>query len=440
MQRPAFAFFLVCSWLAPALGIAAPPRLDLNDVSWLFPPPQLKSDLDNAVAIESLKAGDGKSIWSDDQFEDILKIVKSDAAGVGDRRIDFVASIRSKLVWHVAAFRFDPSAPGCAKPIRDAFGSLPQIRLILQPITLDGEALTIHDVAIHLVYSFVAGADQQGRFLPDEAKRRDIIKDLDALKKLSEDGGAKTDGTPLSIHPGLAANVPGLRSALMHFFGKHLDSVHLSAMALMAIDPPEPWFFIAMAKAPGTGHFVAIPTLPTRMIQFGNDDLIVDPLPLNSNRNPISKLPPEPKARRGVATATLFGIMPADLNLPAVTGTSDGGTAVNDESLHNADVADFVANPTACHFFNTDCISCHTETRRRSRLSLPVGNSAYLKNGSVVGISNEVLPKDDWNVRNFGWFPPSPVIGGGPTVATATQRTANETAEVVDFIELNLRD
>jgi hypothetical protein len=63
-----------------------------------------------------------------------------------------------------------------------------------------------------------------------------------------------------------------------------------------------------------------------------------------------------------------------------------------------------------------------------------------LKDGAPPPIAADVLPKDDWNVRNFGWFQPSAFIGGGPTVATVTQRTANETADVVEFIERHFRD
>jgi len=41
-----------------------------------------------------------------------------------------------------------------------------------------------------------------------------------------------------------------------------------------------------------------------------------------------------------------------------------------------------------------------------------------------------VLPSDSWNVRNFGWFPSF----NGSVVPTATQRTANESAESADAI------
>ncbi len=59
---------------------------------------------------------------------------------------------------------------------------------------------------------------------------------------------------------------------------------------------------------------------------------------------------------------------------------------------------------------------------------------SILKMTSFDGLDSAVLPKDDWVLRNFGWatFP-------GPTpAATASRRTAAETAEVVKFINAQL--
>ena len=123
----------------------------------------------------------------------------------------------------------------------------------------------------------------------------------------------------------------------------------------------------------------------------------------------------------------------------AVAGTDASGADVLDEEVRNRDIADVVANPLKSHFFNTDCSSCHTETRRRMNLGLTQGEFAFKQDGKPPEIVADQLPKHDWNVRNFGWFPPHFFIGGGRTVATATQRTANETAEVIEFIERNFR-
>jgi hypothetical protein len=86
---------------------------------------------------------------------------------------------------------------------------------------------------------------------------------------------------------------------------------------------------------------------------------------------------------------------------------------------------DLIADPTRSHFFNTDCISCHTDTRLgMDRLHIT----------SIPGIDSAALPNGQWNVRNFGWSPPSE----GPVQGTVTRRTANETAAVVNFINTQL--
>ncbi len=84
-----------------------------------------------------------------------------------------------------------------------------------------------------------------------------------------------------------------------------------------------------------------------------------------------------------------------------------------------------IADPAKSHFFNTDCISCHTETRRSMEL---------LKTKDIPGIDSAALPNDSWDVRNFGWSP----AAKGSFQATVTRRTAAETTAVVTFINSEL--
>jgi hypothetical protein len=85
------------------------------------------------------------------------------------------------------------------------------------------------------------------------------------------------------------------------------------------------------------------------------------------------------------------------------------------------EILDLISDPARSHFFNTDCVSCHTETRRAIGL---------LQVQSFDGIDSTALPPGDWTVRNFGW---SSALDG-PIRATVTKRTAAETAAVVAFI------
>jgi hypothetical protein len=135
----------------------------------------------------------------------------------------------------------------------------------------------------------------------------------------------------------------------------------------------------------------------------------VVPEPHTNNLNPITcknaavSATSLPVAQRsGVSTSTAFAI-PA----PSAAQTKQ--------------ILDAIADPAKSFFFNTDCVSCHTETRRTMDL---------LKVTDVQGINRTALPNGQWDVRNFGWGD----AGKAGMQATVTRRTANETASVVAFI------
>lgn len=436
----------VWTLLAPLVltagSYADTPRLGANDVTWLWPAPNSLEDLESVISIASLTDSDGAAVWSDSQFEDVLNVADSDAAAVGSHRIGLPDSVRAKEAWRIAAFRADPAAPGTHEAIRKTFGEKPQLRLILQPVTVEDSSIKVHDIAIHLVFSFMTQPEADKPAKPDQDRFRQIVGDLDALKKISEDAGVATADAPLGVHPGLRANVPGLREKIREFLAKHLRSSRVDAMALMALEDPEPWIFVALAKIPPSAeHFKPVPLLPAQMLSF-QEPTGVSPPPRVNNRNPVGSsfpMPADENGRRGVATAVLFEDETIDLDALAVIGKDEQGEPVADTEVRNRDIPDVIANPERSHFFNTDCLSCHTETRRRLRFSLAPGPFAFLQDGKPPAIDSESLPQHDWNVRNIGWFPPSEFIGDGPTVPTVTQRTANETAEVVKYIERHYR-
>lgn len=441
---PSIHFALTSAFLLSlsASAFADQPKLDLNDVSWLWPAPQTVADLSRVITIGELKSECGEHVWSDSQFKDLLRTVDSEAVKVGSDKIEFGPAIRDKAVWRIAGMRADPSAPGGSSAIRASFGSIAQIRLIVQPVTVSGGKVVVHDVAVHLVYDYTTGDDADNRKIPDHAKFLEIVADLDRVKRISQLGGAPTAGQPLGVHPGLKANTAGVADAMSDLLSKHLSHLHLQSMALMGIQSGiEPWIFIAMTRLP-TGFApipFPIPAAAPQMLDFRSLGGKVSPDPIVNNRSPITgeRIVAE-KDRRGVSTTVLFG-PPPNMNAFAVIGKDAAGNVVRDTEVRNSDIPDVIADPIASHFFNTDCVSCHSETRRRLRLKLLPGDFAFKVSGQPPQIAADVLPADDWNVRNFGWFTPSVFIGGGPAVGTVTQRTANETAEVVEFIERNFR-
>ena len=67
-------FCLAMSLVLVSSGILnAQIKLDLNDVSWLWPAPASNSDLSRIVSVGDLKSSDGEDVWADSQFQDLLK-------------------------------------------------------------------------------------------------------------------------------------------------------------------------------------------------------------------------------------------------------------------------------------------------------------------------------------------------------------------------------
>ena len=427
--------------LGASMTAAQPPTpqpLSANDVSILFPAPRNAKDLANLIPLSTLNgpAGSGR-VWSDADFNRFLAIAENPAVQVagGLPPLRLPAEVKRIDAWFIAGIRIDPGAPGLSKEIIEQYGQQPQIRFIAQPVTQSGGTFHVHDIAAHLIFSYSAQPPEPGavkeclpRSKPDMAAFQPVIRDVVALRDQLASGAfgnVKVDTAgPLNVHPGLSgASAVPYRNALKGLLERHLVSARLSAMAVMGLAFPEPWIFIAMAKLPDkSGQLVFVPVPgPTldgaqvaQMLNFRGGPQVV-PAPVTNNQNPITcrhaafQNPPQPASeRKGVATAQFI----------------DG----NASDTRIREIVDIIADPKQSHFFNTDCISCHTDTAQ------PVVR--FGNNFKVEGVAPAVLPKEDWNVRNFGWF--TSFLKKGPAVPTATRRTATETAEVVEFINREL--
>jgi hypothetical protein len=264
---------------------------------------------------------------------------------------------------------------------------------------------------------------------------RQIVDELAAMRdKLAHgDFGApvSTAGADLGVHPGLRnrATAASVRAEMLAFLERHVSPQNLTAMAVTGLPANEaaPWMFVSMLGVPAgvspeapQGGYIGVRSPMLDGVHFAEaltaigTDPRVTPPPHGNNlaaitcRNAMMGPTALPEAtRRGVASAEIF----ADPAMPAARVRS---------------ILAQIDNPVTSHFFNTDCVSCHTETRLgMERLNVT----------RVAGIDPAAMPNGPYNVRNFGWSPP---IEGPPSRATVTRRTAAETDAVVRFINTAL--
>jgi hypothetical protein len=401
-------------------------KFDVNDVSYLWPPPKTTDDVNRLISADDKMANDSSPFWPQTAFETVLREAQNvsviNSAGATNK-IEFRGfreAFAKPSTWKLAGFRVDPSAPGTAPMFTNAFGSVPQIRLIMQPVTVnDAGTVKVHDVAAHLVFNYVlrfdpppaAGAPPKA--VPDRERFSAIVTDLKALKADLAAAGIATTGK-LTVHPGFTQDAASFRDKVKGLLAKHLSAERLAAVAFMGLEPPEPWIFFAMTNKDGALAKSPHPSLggeSAQMLTFRGGTHVMPP-PMNRNL----------ETGQGVSTASLFGSNVEEvLNNPVLP---------NHSRPTHADIPDIIANPQRSTFFNTDCVSCHSESARRKELALAQADTTfrYVPSIGISSVDEGLLPKDRWNVRNFGWFPV------GPLTATATMRTANEAAESAEYI------
>lgn len=432
------------SGTSPAVAPTHPlAPLSANDVSWLFPPPTRAEDFANLIAVSDVTTPNPQDptkrdpVWPDSVFQQFLTIVNGPQANVAgtNAQISLPTEARSIDAWFIAGIRIDAGAPGLSSDIRAQYGQLPEIRLIIQPVIKNpGGSPKVLDIAGHLIFDFVVlppeppAADCFPRFQPDMNAFNAVVADVEALRTKLSNGQlgphtVSTTGVPLGIHPGLAdaTTAKSLRNEMLAFLEKHISAQRLGSMAIAGLpaNAAKPWIFLSIL-GDRKGHFGPAhgPTLDggsefAQMLNPAGTDPRVVPEPHTNNLKPITckNAAVSPTSlpiaqRRGVSTSEVFAspVLSAD---------------------QTKQILDTIADPTKSFFFNTDCVSCHTETRRAMDV---------LKVTDIPGINSAVLPTGQWDVRNFGWSPSAK----GLAQATVTRRTAAETDAVVTFVNSEL--
>lgn len=406
--------------------------LDVNDISFLFPVPTTKAEVDALISMND-EAADGK-IFPDELLGKLIDEAKT--VSVGKPQISFPneAEFKKPITWKVAGIRVNPSALGTNVTVTQLFGVIPGIRLIVQPVTMEGNNFKIHDFAAHVVFNYIVPRTDGKRFpiLPDDRAFKAVIEDLRRIKTFSEQGGAPTADQELSIHPGFTKKVPGFTDQLRALLKTHLHRERLAVVSFMGIPSQfEPWMFFKvtvekdgkLTRESVSGNYVPPPP-KSQMLTF----------------QPGAPRNVEPEPSLGdTAAQNGFGISTSLLFSKDISSHLDDRLFPNTEErsvaqLKLRDVADRIANPQLHNTATTDCVSCHTETTRRNNITGLVSQPgiAFIQPVGISKVAAAMLPKDRWNLRNFGWgFAFSENKTFKPTI---TQRAANEAAESADFI------
>lgn len=438
---------------APQLARSGP-DLGPNDVSVLMPPPATIADLGITLSVDELRFN-GEPVWPDSAFSSLQTIANGSHGEVhaGGQVFRFdISPFNDRRLWHVASFRIVPSFPGSGPAYEAAFGRTTQVQMVVQPVTLSEGRPQVHDVAVHLIYKFLDGTEPLAgcpgsKAIPDVAAFERIAEDIAQLKADFVDGrlGPPIDpgAMPLGVHPGLdpatrnRADRARAIAAFRAFLERHLDPDRLAAMALAGVHlGVEPWIFMPLGHGPD-GIWKPVPSAAlfqppdapavnyAEMLNFQIAGTVV-PTPDTRNLDPIScqhntskEAPPDPGGRGGTSTSVLY---------------QDGP---------NADVAavvEVIADAARSHLFNTDCVSCHTETR--IQIDFAADSEAELDRiAREENIDPAVLPRFNENVRNFGWFAFPPGTGRPDRpFPTVTRRAARETAASVEYFRAHFPD
>jgi len=409
-----------------SIGISFSP----NDVTILFPAPTSQSDMAKMIRLTDF---DSDRVLPQNVFDRAIQISTGPTGAVrGSRhRIGF-RSAPQRQDWIISGIRIDPGAPGLSKGIFDVFGKSPQIRLVVQPVRDTGFGLDIDDISLHLVYAF-HGQDQENACslhnTPDMVRFSQTVNDLKAIKdRFAADHGVDSSG-PLNVHP--AFDIAGIeyRNALRDYLNTHLTQDTLFAVSIAGIPQRfEPWIFLAMNNTPAGLQPIPSPATVqpsqdpnqahfSQMLNFRGDTPPVMPSPATRNMASIDcnmNFPNSVSAQvpgAGASTSMAFG----------------GGGNIDTVSA-------VIANASASHFFNTDCVSCHTETRKQIDEAQPRSARDAMLNqiASEAGIHPSVMPHGNWNVRVMGWAPIDELNNTPGAHATISRRASTETAEVVE--------
>ena len=382
-MKRALVVLLLCS----ACGVPVDPpvtgktKLDLNDVSYLYPLPATLAGRDALLKFSSAGA---KGALLTRAFFDQVKAVEE---GVAKDVIYDGMRVISARVDHCFPVNKKDEPLKCVK----------QLRLVAQIVEQQDGGITTRDGTIHLFFDLT------------DAQWAEVLDGVAALKALA---GTATDGKPLDVHP--VMKTEGLEGA----YAKKLNALilaqcgeqNLSRLAFMiAATDGQNWTFGA----------------------FNRKDLKLepDPIPRFTDENEQQVTEHGVEERRSSEM------------IPAPTNDGDFSTLLAYTSIQLADdltlqratkAALLIENPDKETPQTIDCASCHLASRAVSfaaktrNLDLSSFADRYVPPSTRFDLSRvDQVENDPFAQRAFGYFHAKSAL---------SQRTINESAAIADAL------
>ena len=343
-----------------------------NDVSILF---SLPKGRDKDLLLSSTSSGDKGELLPKATFDKLPPLAPGGAAREDMR---------------VVALRIDPCFAGIG--VEDA-ACKNQLRVVLQPMSFeaDDESSSAKDAAVHAFYSI------------DRAELGTIAKEILAAKR----GARGSLRTALGVHPlieqqGLSGTfATDLRAIVL----RHAGKANLSRVTFMTREPPRQgqWKFGGFDIA-GTRH------TKMKIASLGN-----------ATEQVFSSFMRNGSAEPAVAS-------PDDMSL--FFRAFDAQSAPPEKVAKAYTAALRILNPTMHTPDTVDCVSCHTSTSARvfaekSMNQRPDGNPANFTSRTNISLSKSPGSEQPENLHAFSYL---------GTQLTVSQRTANESAAVVEYV------
>jgi hypothetical protein len=358
----------------PAACGSDPSRLDLNDVSFLFPLPESNLDIDDLLPLDA-RGARGRllpiSVFA--QMPPLVGLSPILPQGL-----------------RVVSARFDP----CADAAAAAPSCRPQIRLVAQPLFIVPlqPPITI-DATVHLFYD-----------LDDD----DLAAVIDAVRDLKAMAGDATACQPLGPHPVMVEQ--GLRgqyaNRLIAMILAACGEQTLSRVAVMQLVTQGLLWRFATLDITGDETFpFEIPRLDGATAQTFTRSLTED------------------------ARAT-FGPEPTGSNVPLLLKPSELVAAAADDARSAVEESFLLDNPALSHAGELDCVSCHVSSRSRD-VAL-VTRPMDVPESSPIFVDPEFdmsLPADALGLRSqrmFGYFDRTPSL---------SPRVVHESAQVARSLD-----